>query len=94
MTNWSASEKTAWSPQPDPAPAAKAIPDAKFLTTEECAAVLRCCERTITRMIDGEDLTGFKVRRKWLVTRASLISYIRTAIEAAAGADDSADSAD
>lgn len=46
--------------------------ESPYLTAREAAAVLRCNERTIRRMVQRGDITGSMVAGKVLVLRASL----------------------
>jgi excisionase family DNA binding protein len=66
-------------------------PDHRFLLVEEVAALLRCCPRTIRRMVETEDLCGFRIgagKKKLLITKASVLAYVKSAIQTEAGALD------
>jgi hypothetical protein len=57
-----------------------------FLKLGECAATLRCSEKSILRLIQSGDLSGFRLRQgssRWLVTKDSLLKFIAARISEA-----------
>lgn len=48
----------------------------ELLTVAEVAASLRTSRQTVYRLIDSDDLIGFRVGKQWRIHPASLESYL------------------
>jgi len=49
----------------------------RVFSFEESMAILNVCEHTLRRLLNDDELRGFKVGRKWLVSEAAIQEYIR-----------------
>ena len=47
-------------------------PDVRWLRVKTVAKVLRCCERTVCRMLKRGELGGLRVQRQWRVDHQGL----------------------
>ena len=52
------------------------FPKRLILTPVEVAVALRVDDRTVRRLLDEGQMTGFKVRGQWRVLRQSAVAYV------------------
>jgi len=58
---------------------------ARIISLEQVSKLLGVSERTVVRLVENKELTGFKVGRSWRFDEADIDAYIQKQKERAQG---------